>query len=511
MNNKSYYITTPIYYVNDAPHLGHVYNALLTDVLARYQRLLGKEVFFLSGTDEHGAKVNRAAEKNKKEVKQFVDENSLKFKEMLKIINISNDDFIRTSDKKRHWPGVEKLWKEIKVKGDVYKGKYKGFYCLGCEAFITEKDLDGGKCVYHDKEPEVIEEENYFFKLSKYTDRIKKAVISGEFKIIPDSKKNETLAFLEQGLDDISFSRPAKDIKWGIPVPGDASQIIYVWVDALTNYISALGYGRNAKEKFDKFWPADLHVLGKDIMRFHTIIWPAMLMSAGLPLPKAFLIHGFINFGGKKMSKSLGNIADPFDITERYGVDALRYYLSREVSPFEDGDFTEEKFKTAYNANLANGLGNYASRVFKMAFSYFDGVVKKPDDILLSQVPFKEKEKEFFTASYVFEHYVWPEYEVCMGNLKINKAADIIWSALSWLDSYIQDYKPFKLIDSDKEKTEAVLWSLLDGLANISWMVYPFMPETADKIMKGLGIKKQKEGWSDFSLKPIETLFPRKE
>ncbi len=507
-----FYITTPIYYVNDVPHLGHAYTSVLADVMARYQRFRGKEVFFLTGTDEHGAKISRAAEEKRKDIREFVDENSLRFKKLLTVLNISNDDFIRTSDERRHFKAVLKLWEKLKQNGDIYKDKYKGLYCVGCEAFITKKDMVDEKCVLHNLEPEVIEEENYFFRLSKYADKLKTVIQSGELKIFPESRKKESLAFIEEGLKDVSFSRPSKDIKWGIPVPGDAEQTIYVWCDALANYLSALGYASENENKFNKFWPADLHTMAKDILRFHTIIWPAMLMSAGLPLPKAFLIHGYISIGGKKMSKTLGNIVDPFVLADSYGIDALRYYFCREISPFEDGDFTEEKFKEVYNANLANGLGNYVSRVFKMALTYFEGNIKKPTDVLVSAVPLREKEVESYSIPYVFEHFIWPEYIERMENLEINRAADTAWSAISRLDAYIQDYQPFKMVKSDKEKTAAILWSLLFGLVNIAWMVYPFVSGTAEKILQALSAGQNKfEPNISFALKPIGTLFPRKE
>lgn len=512
-----FYVTTPIYYANATPHIGHAYTTVLSDVLARYHRFLGEETYFLTGTDEHGAKNCRSAEESGQDVKKFVDQNAEKYKELFKILNISNDDFIRTTDQKKHWPGVKKFWTDLYEKGDVYKGTYKGLYCVGCEAFVTEKDLTGKKCALHDKEPEEINEENYFFKLSKYDDQLKEVIQTNKFKIYPESKKNEALAFINEGLKDVSISRPAKDISWGIPIPWDDTQTIYVWAEALINYISALGYGRDDK-LFKKFWPADVQVMAKDITRFHITMWPAMLLSAGIELPKSFLVHGFITSGGKKMSKTIGNIVDPLNIVNQYGADALRYYLVREISPFEDGDFTEEKFKEAYNANLANGLGNYVSRVFKMAFSYFEGVIKKPSEALLSQIPFKEDNKELFSVPYVFEHFVWKDYKKLMSDLEFNKATDLVWTAITWLDSYVQGYEPFKLIQADKEKTEAVLWSLLAGMANIAWMVYPFMPETAEKIMVGLGIDKEKTPPSgasnkfvDFTLKEVETLFPRVE
>jgi len=502
---EKFYVTTPIYYVNDVPHLGHAYTSVFADIIARYHRSISKEVFFLTGTDENGAKVNKAAEIKGVDVAKFVDENSLRFREILKVLNISNDDFVRTTDQKKHWPAVKEMWKKIKKNGDIYKDRYKGLYCVECEAFVTEKDLKGGKCVYHDKKPEEISEENYFFKLSKYSEKIKNAISSEVMKIYPESRKNEALAFIKEGLKDISFSRPAKDLKWGIPVPGDKEQTIYVWCDALTNYLSALGFGQEEKN-LEKFWPADMHIMAKDILRFHAIIWPAMLLSAGLPLPKNILVHGFINVGGKKMSKTLGNVINPFLIAEKYGTDVLRYYLASEISPFEDGDFTEEKLLKTYNGDLANGLGNFVSRVFKMAESYFGSQIKKPSEASLSDVPLKKDGKETFSIPYIFEHTIWPEYRKTIEKGEINKAINIVREALSSLDGYIQDYEPFKLVSIDKEKTEAVLWSLLYGLNEITKMLEPFMPETAKKIFSALWFK---DGM--FALKFIATLFPRKE
>jgi methionyl-tRNA synthetase len=505
-----FYITTAIDYVNAAPHLGHALEKIQADVIARYQRLLGKDVFFLTGTDEHGRKIARSAEETGKDIEEFVAENAEKFKNFTKALNISNDDFIRTSDKARHWPAAKKLWEKIKEKGDIYKGNYKGLYCVGCEAFITKKDLINGRCQAHNEEPESINEENYFFKLSAYKNKIKKALLDGNLKIIPETRKNEVLNWLEEATEDISFSRPVKDISWGIPAPDDESQTMYVWADALSNYISALGYDVNG-EKFRKYWPADIHIIGKDILRFHAVIWPGMLLSAGLELPKNILVHGHITFSGKKMSKTLGNIINPFDIIGRYGVDALRYYLSREIPVFEDGDLTEEKFKEAYNANLANGLGNYTARVLKMAEQYFSGIIEKPDESEVAKVPLLKNGKEYFSISYVLENFVWPEYGKAMDNFELNKAMDIIWQTISMLDGYIQDYQPFKLINSDKERTRLVLWGLLFGLANIGWFLKPFLPETADKILKAIGAdEKQKSGWKKFQVRSMEPLFLRK-
>jgi len=353
-------------YTNSPPHIGFAFESIQADVLARYHRLLGEDTVFLTGTDEHGTKVAQAAKEAGKKPKEFVDEIAEKVEELKRILNLSNDDFIRTTDQKRHWPAVKKVWLKLKETGDIYKKKYQAFYCSGCEAFITKKDLVNGKCAIHQTEPEIIDEENYFFRLSKYSKAIEKSIEKDELKIIPETRKNEILSFIKQGLEDVSFSRPREKLQWGIPVPDDESQTMYVWADALTNYISALGYFEE-NEKFKKFWPADIHCIGKDIIRFHAVIWPGMLLSLGLPLPKTIFIHGFITVGGQKMSKSLGNVIDPFELVKKYGTDAVRYFLLREIPSTEDGDFTYEKFGKRYNSDLAAGLGNLVARTITVA------------------------------------------------------------------------------------------------------------------------------------------------
>lgn len=463
---EKFFITTSIVYVNANPHVGHALEFTQADIIARYQRLLDKEVFFLTGTDEHGAKVSQAAEAQGKDVKKFVDEISEKVQNLTEKLNISNDDFIRTSDKKRHWPGVEAIWKKLAAKGDIYKGNYKGFYCVGCETFITKKDLVNGKCRWHNQELEEINEENYFFKLSAYQKEIEKNIVSGKFKIIPESRKNEVLGLIRQGLEDVSFSRPAKDVPWGIPVPGDDSQTMYVWADALTNYISALGYGGDDDSKLKKYWPADVHVIGKDILRFHALIWPAILMAIGLKLPKNILVHGHIIFGGKKMSKSLGNIIDPFSLINRYGADAVRYYLSREILTTEDGDLTEEKFKEAYNANLANGLGNLVARIMKMAETYLEACPELPG----KSIPENFKE--------------------AMNNFEINKTADIVWQKIGELDAKIQTTQPFKLVKTDKEMGIKIIKELVIDLYTIARMLNPIMPATSTVIKSTIKANK---------------------
>lgn len=337
---NKFYITTAIAYTNAPPHIGHALELIETDALARHHRMLGDETFFLTGTDEHGAKIARAAESDGRKPQEFTDSIAAKFAELAKVLNISNDFFIRTTDRTNHWPGVLKIWEVIKAGGDLYKGEYEGLYCVGHEAFIKKSDLVDDVCPDHQTKPEKIKEENFFFKLSKYKAQLKKAYENGVIKIKPASRTNEILAMLEDS-EDISFSRPSKDLKWGIPVPGDDTQTIYVWADALTNYISAIGYGRN--DDFKKFWPADVQVIGKDILRFHAIIWPAMLLSAGLELPKSLFVHGFITVEGQKMSKTIGNVIDPVELIKKYGIDPVRYFLLREIPSSEDGDFSYKK------------------------------------------------------------------------------------------------------------------------------------------------------------------------
>jgi methionyl-tRNA synthetase len=491
MSNK-FYITTSVAYANAAPHMGHAYEAFLVDCIARYKRLRGVETFFLTGTDEHGDKIIRGAKEKGLGLQAFVDENVEKFKDLFEALDISYDFFIRTTDKKVHWPGVQTLWGELLAAGDVYKDKYSGLYCVGCEAFITDKDLEDGKCPNHGVAPEKIEEENYFFRLSKYTDILKEKIKSDEFKIFPISRKNEILALLEAGLRDVSISRPEGGIPWGVPVPNEKGHMMYVWFEALVNYISALGYGRDDNANFEKFWPADVHLIGKDIIRFHTALWPAMLLSAKLPLPKKIVVHGFITSGGKKMSKTLGNVVDPKDVVLEFGSEALRYYLAREVTPTEDGDFTMEKFLEAYNANLANGLGNLTSRVLVMAQQYFNGEVLRGSG---TDVPLKKKletvseveEIEGFSIPHIVQNTLLPKYFEYMDNLVINKAADVVWELIGTLDGYITDYEPFKLIKEDKKRTENIIWNLLYGLVFVSKMLEPFMPKTAKEINVLLG------------------------
>jgi methionyl-tRNA synthetase len=468
---KKFYITTSIPYTNAPPHIGFALEAIQADVLARYHRYLGDDVFFLTGTDEHGIKTLRAAREAGRDVMDFADEMSGKFRNLTEVLNISNDDFIRTTDEIRHKPAVEKLWKKLAESGDIYKKKYKGYYCPGCEAFKTEKEIVDGKCPIHLKTLELVEEENYFFRLSKYTKEIEKIIKNGKLEIIPESRKNETLSMLNQGMEDVSFSR-TKDKYWGFEVPGDPEQVMYVWCDALPNYISAIGYEKET-EQFKRYWPADVHCIGKDIMKFHTIFWPAMLLSAELKLPKSVFVHGFINVGGQKMSKSLGNVVDPFELVKKYGVDAVRYYLLREIVSAEDGDFTYQKFEQRYNSDLAGGIGNLVARTIGIS-SKADIKESKPSKKIVSKI--KEAKKN---------------YELSVEKIKFNEALAHVWEIVSFCDKYINEEKLWET------KNPQVVNDLFFAIKEIGILLIPFLPETAEKIEKAVETKKS------------ENLFPK--
>lgn len=467
MSDK-FYITTSIAYTNAYPHIGFALELIQADVIARYNRILGKDVFFLTGTDEHGIKIVKAAEKAGKDVVQFTNDVSSKFKELTKALDISNDDFIRTSDKKRHWPTVEKIWKKLIDQGDIYKQKYKGLYCVGCEAFVKEKDLINGECPTHHQKPEEIEEENYFFKLSKYADKVKSAIENDEIKIIPQTRKNEILSFINQGVEDISCSRSKENLKWGVPVPGDESQIVYIWFEALINYLSALEL--SGKENF---WPADIHCIGKDIFRFHVLLWPAILLALGKELPKAVFVHGYITSNGEKMSKSLGNVIDPFELVNKYGLDPVRYFLLRELSSTEDGDFTFEKFEERYNSDLAKGLGNLVSRVLKLS-----------ENIEIDEA-FSELDSDIEQTK--------KDYQKALIDFKFNDALSVIWSLISVCDKYIESVKPWE----ETENKIKEISSLIKVIGEIEILLRPFLPQTSNKIAEQLKVKK------------AEALFPR--
>jgi len=471
--NKKFYVTTSIPYSNAGPHIGHILDPLAADVLARYERIKGKDVKFLVGTDEHGAKISRTAKAQGKTPQELVNENSIKFEELKKIINLSSDDFIRTTDKKRHWPATQKMWRKLVRSNDIYWKKYHGLYCVGHEAFVTGKDLINGKCRDHQRKPEVVEEENWFFHLSKYSKKIESAIISDKFKIIPESRRNEILSLIKSGLDDVSFSRPAKDLSWGIPVPDDPTQTMYVWCDALVNYISAIGYGstRNIDIlKFQKWWPADLQIIGKDNLRFHAAIWPGMLFSAGLALPKRLFVHGFINVKGDKISKTVGNVIVPEELTKKYGVDPVRYHFLREFPYSDDSNFTYDKFEKRYNADLAKGLGNLVARVLTLAQK--------------RKIPSRSN-KNFVVAVKEVEKKI----EKSISELKFDDALIAIWWLIALGDKYIDEKKPW-ILDIDLKEFKEIIGSLLYLISEIGRLLAPFLPETSEKIVRQIKTKK---------------------
>lgn len=481
MENKLY-ITTPIFYSNDKPHIGHAYTSVAADAIVRWGRLRGWETFFLTGTDEHGTKVARSAEAAGKSVEKFVDEISETFKDLKEVLDLSWDKFIRTSDQKEHWPGAQALWRKLEENGDIYEGEYSGLYCVGCEAFIKEKDLVNGLCSDHKKEPELIEEKNLFFRLSKYAPDIKKAIESGELDIQPESRRNEILSLIEGGLDDVSFSRPKEKLSWGIPVPGHEDQTMYVWCDALTNYISAVGYGQNEQE-FNKWWPADIHVLGKDILRFHAAIWPGMLLAAELPLPKHIFVHGFITSEGDKMSKSIGNVIDPVELVNKYGSDVVRYYLLRDIPSNEDGDFSVKRLEERYNSDLANGLGNFASRVSTLGenrdFTGFEVDGEIVEEINNTVKDAAESANKF----------------------KLHETVARVWALIQYGDGYVNSHKPWE------SKDEQIIFNLIFLLHSIASLVKPIVPKASAKIESAIELEDGKI----VSVKKVENLFPRLE
>jgi len=491
-SQSKFYITTPIFYTNGSPHLGHAFTSVLADVLARYHRIKGDNVRFLTGTDEHGATNVRAAEAAGKSPVEFVTEISAEFRELRNALNLSWDDFIRTSDQERHWPGAEKLWRKLARAGDLYRKKYRGLYCVGHEAFITEKDLVGGKCAHHQKEPEVIEEENWFFRLSKYQSKIESSIKNQELRIVPESRRNEVLAFLGGGLEDVSFSRPRKDLSWGVPVPDDLDSTMYVWCDALANYLSAIGYGQGQNiemSKFREWWPAQVHVLAKDILRFHALIWPGMLLSADLPLPQTLLVHGFITVESQKMSKTVGNVVNPLTLVRKYGIDPVRYYLLREIASTEDGDFSVSKFEQRYNGDLANGLGNLVARVAALGEK-------------LSPIRFDFKnhiEKEIDAAS----DRAFTGYEHHIAEFRFNEALADIWALVGAADRYINKKKPWAI--ADENELRRVLTNAGYLIGTITNLLEPFLPESAGKIKKQICFQD-----SVLEIKKGEPLFPRR-
>jgi methionyl-tRNA synthetase len=475
MANKKFYITAAIPYVNAAPHIGHALEFVQVDAIARYHKLLGKDVLALSGGDENALKNVQAAEKAGENVQEFVDKNTKKFLDLTGKLNCQFDVWQKGSDQKTHFPSSQKLWELCDKAGDIYKKKYEGLYCLGCEAFYTPDELDeNGECFEHPgKKPEKVSEENYFFRLSKYQKQLIDLIESDKLRVVPTERKNEVLSFLKEPLQDISISRTNERAKnWGVPVPGDNNQRIYVWFDALNIYQSGVGFGWD-EEKYKKWWPADVHTIGKGITRFHAVYWPAFLLSAGLALPKTIFIHGYFTVNGQKMSKTLGNVIDPIELINKYGTDAVRYYLLAKFSPFTDGDFSEEKLKEVYNGELANGLGNLISRIAKLCEKESIGGI--------NNTPIED-----------------PTLDIGFEEFRFDKVLSNIWSNIKVLDGVVSSDEPWNI--RNKNILEEKLKVYVSQILNIAYNLKPFLPETAEKIEEQFKGPKIKSG---------PPLFPR--
>ena len=471
--NKKFYVTAAIPYVNAKPHIGHALEFVQTDAIKRYHRLIGYDSKSLSGGDENALKNVQAADKENVEIQKFVDKNTESFKNLAIALNADFDFWQKGSDTKKHYPGVQEFWKRCKK--DIFKKKYEGLYCVGCETFYTPDELnEKGECFEHPgKALQKVSEENYFFALSKYQKRLIELIKSDKLRIIPEFRKNEVLSFLKEPLQDISVSRTNERAKnWGVPVPDDPSQRIYVWFDALNIYQTGIGFGWN-KALWEKYWPADVHVIGKGIIRFHAVYWPAFLLSARLPLPKSILIHGYLTVNGQKLSKSIGNVIDPIPLIEKYGSDAIRYYLLAKVSAFDDGDFSEEKLRTVYNADLANGLGNLVSRVAKLCEKAGVGSLK--------QGKYTDKSIALNIEGYRFDQALWE-----------------LWHKISQIDQLLNKEAPWKI--EDVKRLKQTITPVAQSVLDISHNLKPFLPEAAEKI----------EGqFTKTKIKSSQPIFPR--
>lgn len=505
-----FYITTAIDYVNSMPHLGTAYEKIGADVIARFRRRQGYDTFFLMGTDEHSLNVERQAKNEGIGPKEYCDRMVVRFREVWGSLNISFNDFIRTTDT-RHIEAVQQLIQVIYDKGDIYKDKYKGWYCVSCEAFLKQKDLVDGKCPTHNREPQWIEEENYFFRLSKYQEPLVSYLEKNPDFIKPEIRLNEIINVIKGGLEDLSITRSS--IGWGIQVPFDPAHVVYVWFDALINYLSGIGYPR-FQERFSRYWPCDLHVIGKDITRFHCIIWPAMLMSAGITVPSKVWGHGFVYLGGEKMSKTLGTAVDPLEIVARYGADSIRYFLMREVPFDRDGEFTWDKFLARYQSDLANDLGNLVHRVLNMVNIYSKGIIYKKEgnegslDVDLIN-----------TVKGAIE-----EYEKYMEGYELSQALTSVWNIVSRANRYVEESSPWVLNKEKKiDRLHNVLYNLVETIRIISVLIEPFMPKTAEDIWGQIGkpgdfsrqIIKESTIWgqlpNSFHIGEPRALFPKVE
>lgn len=508
MSKQPFYITTPIYYVNDKPHIGHAYTSIACDVLARFKRLDGHSVKFLTGTDDHGLKVAQAAEKAGIDPQEFTDGVSQNFRDLAPLLNYSNDDFIRTTEP-RHIKAAQALWQRMVDSGDIYTDTYSGWYAVRDEAYYTEDELaagpNGEMIAPSGAQCEWVEEESYFFKLSAWQDRLLKFYDDNPNFIAPNSRRNEVISFVKGGLKDLSISRTKFD--WGVPVPGDDKHVMYVWVDALTNYLTAAGFPDTDSEDFKTFWPASIHVVGKDILRFHAVYWPAFLMSAGLDVPARVFAHGWWTIEGQKMSKSLGNVVSPHDLARDFGVDQMRYFLMREVPFGNDGDFSHDNAIARINADLANGLGNLAQRTLSMIYKNCDGQIPAAGELN------EEDQKLLKTA----QDNLLTAIRTQMDDTKINKALEDIWRLVSDTNGYIDAQEPWKLKKEDPARMETVLYVLAETIRCLAILVQPVTPDSANKILDQLKIPEEQRDFASLgtplqsgtAIDKPEGVFPR--
>jgi methionyl-tRNA synthetase len=502
--SRTFYITTPIYYVNDLPHIGHIYTTTVADTIARYKRMLGYDVRFLTGTDEHGQKMDRTAREQGLTPRELADRVVRRYPPLWKTLEITNDDFIRTTEP-RHHAGVHALIAKLQERGDIYKGSYEGWYCAGCEAFYPETQLVDGRCPDQGHPVDLLKEDSYFFRLSAYQGPLLAHYREHPEFIRPESRYNEVVRFVEMGLKDLSISRVS--LKWGIPWPGDGAHVVYVWLDALANYVTALGFGSPDTSLYDRYWPADLHLVGKDILRFHCVYWPAFLLSAGLPLPRQVYGHGWWLRDERKMSKSLGNVVRPDYLIERFGADPLRYFLLREMTFGQDASFSDEAFLARYNADLANGLGNASARVLALARRSFDG--RTPTELCDASV--------LRTAA----ETAVGRYRAAMDAYEFQRALEAVWELLSAVDSYVNEKAPWSIAKTegrDSVRLRHVLYNCLEALRLAAVMVGPVMPGRAVRLLGQLGIAERSPSEADLAWGglPLDTplgeegvLFPR--
>jgi methionyl-tRNA synthetase len=501
LSGVSFYVTTPIYYVNATPHVGHAYTTIAADILARHRRQRGEETFFLTGTDEHGSNIARVAEEAGLEPKEFADRNAATFLEMTRRINVSNDFFIRTTDE-RHEQLVQEFLQRIYDAGEIYEGVYAGLYCSRCESFYTEAELIDGKCPQHGIPPEWVEEKNYFFRLSAYQDRLLALYDENPEFVLPKFRANEARSFIEHGLDDISVSRATQ--RWGVPVPWDPDQVVYVWVDALINYWSALAFAREGEDLRERFWPEVHHLLAKDILKFHCVIWPALLMGAGISVPKQLFVHGYLLMDDQKMSKSVGNVIDPLELIDVYGIDGVRYYLFRAAQFGQDGNISVDGLHERYERELGNDLGNLLSRTTAMVARYRDG-----------NLPVVAGSPELGAQLDALAQKVVARLDA----YDLTGALDEIWEVVRALNRHVEQNAPWELAKNEGRAADLdrVLFDLADGLRVLAVTLAPYLPETAPRILAALG-QDESLDWSGArsgqlraatGIAPAEPLFPR--